>query len=88
MKLYDVSQLVVFDAGRIVGIIDESNLSLAVHEAEHEFRRPVRDSMTTRLFTVRRARASSHCCPSSRAASSSSWARGIAPTASSRASTR
>jgi cystathionine beta-synthase len=52
MKLYDVSQLVVFDAGRIVGIIDESDLLLAVHVDEHEFRRPVRDFMTTRLFTV------------------------------------
>jgi cystathionine beta-synthase len=52
MKLYDVSQLVVFDGGRIVGIIDESDLLLAVHKDENGFRRPVRDFMTTRLFTV------------------------------------
>ncbi len=52
MKLYDVSQLVVFDGSRIVGIIDESDLLLAVHLDQQEFRRPVRDFMTTRLFTV------------------------------------
>jgi cystathionine beta-synthase len=52
MKLYDVSQLVVFEGTRIVGIIDESDLLLAVHVDEHEFKRPVRDFMTTRLFTV------------------------------------
>jgi len=52
MKLYDVSQLPVMDGDAIVGIIDESDLLLAVHEDEHEFRRPVRDFMTTRLFTV------------------------------------
>ncbi len=52
MKLYDVSQLVVFDGTRIVGIIDESDVLLAVHDDEHEFKRPVRDFMTTRLFTV------------------------------------
>ncbi|HVJ17471.1 MAG TPA: pyridoxal-phosphate dependent enzyme [Polyangiaceae bacterium] len=52
MKLYDVSQIVVFDGSRIVGIIDESDLLLAVHASEQEYKRPVRDFMTTRLFTV------------------------------------
>jgi cystathionine beta-synthase len=52
MKLYDVSQLVVFEGSRIVGIIDESDLLLAVHANQQEFKRPVRDFMTTRLFTV------------------------------------
>jgi cystathionine beta-synthase len=51
MKLYDVSQLVVFERGRVVGIIDEHDLLLAVHEDEEQFRRPVRDFMTARLFT-------------------------------------
>ena len=51
MKLYDVSQLVVFDGPRVVGIIDEHDLLLAVHADEQQFRRPVRDFMTTRLFT-------------------------------------
>jgi cystathionine beta-synthase len=52
MKLYDVSQLVVFDGTRIVGLIDEGDLLLAVHDDENQFKRPVRDFMTTRLFTV------------------------------------
>jgi cystathionine beta-synthase len=52
MKLYDVSQLIVFDGDRIAGLIDEGDLLLAVHADEQEFRRPVKDFMTTRLFTV------------------------------------
>jgi cystathionine beta-synthase len=52
MKLYDVSQLVVFEGTRIVGLVDESDLLLAVYRDENQFRRPVRDVMTTRLFTV------------------------------------
>jgi cystathionine beta-synthase len=51
MKLYDVSQLVVFDGPRVVGIIDEHDLLLAVHADEKKFGRSVRDFMTTRLFT-------------------------------------
>ncbi len=52
MKLYDVSQLVVFDGGRVAGIIDEGDLLLAVHQDQQEFLRPVRDFMSTRLSTV------------------------------------
>jgi cystathionine beta-synthase len=57
MKLYDVSQLPVIDAalpaGRhIAGILDESDLLLAVTEDVAAFRRPVRDFMTSRLETV------------------------------------
>ncbi|HEX4403577.1 MAG TPA: CBS domain-containing protein, partial [Polyangia bacterium] len=57
MKLYDVSQLPVIDAalpvGRhIAGILDESDLLLAVSQDAAAFRRPVRDFMTSRLETV------------------------------------
>jgi cystathionine beta-synthase len=51
MKLYDVSQLVVFDGPRVIGIIDEHDLLLAVQADESRYRCTVRDFMTTRLFT-------------------------------------
>jgi cystathionine beta-synthase len=57
MKLYDVSQLPVLDhtapADRhIAGILDESDLLLALSRDSGAFRRPVRDFMTSRLETV------------------------------------
>ena len=42
----------MLDQGRIVGIVDESDLLLAVSRDEAAFRRPVRDFMSTRLTTV------------------------------------
>ncbi|HVR04194.1 MAG TPA: CBS domain-containing protein, partial [Polyangia bacterium] len=57
MKLYDVSQLPVLDHAapaerHIAGILDESDLLLAVSQDPAAFRRPVRDFMTSRLETV------------------------------------
>ncbi len=52
MRLYDVSQLPVLEDDRIVGIIDESDLLLAVYRHEDRFTSPVRDSMTRRLEVV------------------------------------
>jgi len=52
MKLYDISQLPVLDGERIVGLIDESDLLLAVFGREDRFKEPVRSAMTTRLETV------------------------------------
>jgi cystathionine beta-synthase len=52
MRIADVSQVPVVDEGRAVGILDESDLLLAVHDDESHFRRPVRDAMTSRLETV------------------------------------
>jgi cystathionine beta-synthase len=52
MKLYDVSQLPVLQGGEVVGIIDESDLLLAVYDNEAAFREPVRSAMTARLETV------------------------------------
>lgn len=54
MKLYDVSQLPVLRNGEIVGILDESDLLLAIHEGQGEeaFRDLVRDHMTKKLVTV------------------------------------
>ena len=52
MKLYDVSQLPVLEGGRIVGIIDESDLLLAVYDHEERFSDPIADAMVTELEAV------------------------------------
>ncbi|HVZ73283.1 MAG TPA: pyridoxal-phosphate dependent enzyme [Polyangia bacterium] len=52
MKLADVSQLPVLEGERLVGILDESDLLLAVTGDAAAFRRPARDFMSTRLETV------------------------------------
>ncbi len=52
MRVADVSQVPVMENGRAVGILDESDLLLAVHADESRFRQPVRSAMTSRLETV------------------------------------
>ena len=52
MKLYDVSQLPVLENGRIQGIIDESDLLLAVYDHEERFNEPVASAMVTELESV------------------------------------
>lgn len=52
MKLYDVSQLPVVEGDRVVGILDETDLLLAVFEDEHRFKEPVRVAMTTSVHTL------------------------------------
>ncbi len=52
MKLYDVSQLPVVDDGRVIGIVDESDILLAVYDHGDRFADPVHPAMTTRLETV------------------------------------
>jgi cystathionine beta-synthase len=54
MRLYDVSQLPVLENGKVVGIVDESDLLLAATDDSQAFTRPVRDFMTKRLVTVPR----------------------------------
>ena len=54
MKLYDVSQLPVLEGEQIVGIIDESDLLLAMHDEPAAFGRAVRSSMSSNLCTVQR----------------------------------
>ncbi len=54
MRLYDVSQLPVVDAGRVVGLIDEWDLLLAVQADPSRFREPVRVAMTQKIETVNR----------------------------------
>ena len=52
MKLYDVSQLPVLDDGKVVGIVDEWDLLMALQDSPDRFRDPVRTAMTQRIETV------------------------------------
>jgi cystathionine beta-synthase len=54
LRLYDVSQLPVVEDERLLGIIDESDLLLAVAEDERRFKDEVRAHMTTKLRTISR----------------------------------
>jgi cystathionine beta-synthase len=52
MRLYDVSQLPVLEDEKLVGIIDESDLLMAVHDDPVHFNAQVCAAMVTRLETV------------------------------------
>lgn len=52
MKLYDVSQLPVIADGKIVGILDESDLLIAAAENSEAFHRPVHSAMVTELTEI------------------------------------
>ena len=53
MKLYDISQLPVLDAnGKVVGIVDESDILLAVFKSQDRFQEKVSSVMSTQLETV------------------------------------
>ncbi len=52
MKLYDVSQLPVLEGERLVGIIDESDLLVAVNADAAAFREPVRRAMVSKVETI------------------------------------
>jgi cystathionine beta-synthase len=52
MKLADVSQVPVLEGTRIVGLLDESDLLLSVHDDPKRFREPVRSIMSSNLMTV------------------------------------
>jgi cystathionine beta-synthase len=52
MKLYDFQQLPVLDGDKVVGIIDESDILMAVVGRGDRFRDPVRSAMSSRIETV------------------------------------
>ena len=52
MKLYDISQLPVLDRGKVVGILDESDLLMAATLGSAAFDSPVRSAMTKVVQTV------------------------------------
>jgi cystathionine beta-synthase len=54
MRLYDVSQLPVMEGSQIVGIVDESDLLLAVRDNPQAFGRQTGEFMTSKLQSVPR----------------------------------
>ncbi len=52
MKLYDVSQLPVVENDKIAGIIDESDILMAVYDDDARFRDKVSDAMVTELESI------------------------------------
>ena len=53
MRLYDISQMAVIDnTGQVVGILDESDILLAVTSDAESFRKPVSEFMTKKLSTL------------------------------------
>lgn len=52
MRMFDVSQLPVLENNHIVGIIDESDILLAVYEQHSNFNNPVYSAMVTRLEKI------------------------------------
>ncbi len=53
MKLYDISQLPVLDkSGKVVGILDESDILLKVYKDDERFKDSVSSAMTAKLETI------------------------------------
>jgi cystathionine beta-synthase len=52
MRLYDVSQLAVLENEKLVGIVDEGDLLLAVRRDDAAFESPVRQVMTSNIQSI------------------------------------
>jgi cystathionine beta-synthase len=52
MRMADISQVPVVERGRCVGVLDESDVLVAVHGDPSKFHSPVREAMTSRLETI------------------------------------
>jgi cystathionine beta-synthase len=52
MRMYDVSQMVVIENDKVVGLIDESDVLMALVQDNDNANRPVSDFMTKRLQTL------------------------------------
>ena len=52
MKLYEISQLPVLRDGQVVGIVDESDILLAVYDHEDRFKDKVATAMTSKIAFV------------------------------------
>ena len=54
MRLFDISQMAVLDENdKVIGIIDESDVLMAMTHSQSNWGRPVRDFMTSRLETIK-----------------------------------
>jgi cystathionine beta-synthase len=63
MRLYDVSQLPVIDKGKVVGLVDETDLLWEVYAANERFKEPVGNAMSKRLDTLQATRLLSDLLP-------------------------
>jgi cystathionine beta-synthase len=63
MKLYDVSQLPVIEGDRIVGILDESDILIAITESHRRFQDPVRSAMVSELTFIDKSASISELMP-------------------------
>ena len=52
MRMADISQVPVIDKGRCVGVLDESDLLVAIHGKAGKFTSTVNSAMTSRLETI------------------------------------
>jgi cystathionine beta-synthase len=52
MKLYDVSQVPVLEGDRCVGLLDESDLLVALTQGTLDFKLPVKQAMAAKVETV------------------------------------
>lgn len=52
MRASDISQLPVIEDGRLIGLLDESDVLLRVHGDSASFREPVRSAMSQRVETL------------------------------------
>lgn len=52
MRLHDYAQLPVIEDGKVLGLLDESDILLAVHKDAANYRKPVSGHMTHNLVTV------------------------------------
>ena len=55
MKLYDVQQMPVLDGDKVVGIIDESDILMAVFGDEARFKAAVREAMSDKIETLQKS---------------------------------
>jgi len=67
MRLFDVSQMAVVEGHRVVGILDESDVLLALVNGPDAAGRPVSEFMTSRLETVASTSTIEHLMPIFRA---------------------
>lgn len=52
MKLYDISQLPVLESGKIIGLLDETDLLVAIYEKEDGFKKLVSEAMNKNLVKI------------------------------------